>query len=322
MYQDAGLIDNNVISLMPAEFAALFPASVCQFIINIGTGTGAQAEPTPSWNPLDSIANFIRKYVENNALNRVRLGLEHLLSGKTNWDKHVSGRAVERLADRNVRLDVRLRDGEPRLDDAGGIAALKLAVLQDEQLAAAIAATARRLVASLFYFELDALPEQCGHLHTANGRVRCQLSEEHLPLLVTKLVAEQAQLVLNGTAMGSFLFGAGSWDPEDMLAIPVSLRLVAPCFDVCLRWPDGSEYPIGGSPFLLCRLVRAQALDCHFGDSALPSCDTPSGLDHRPPESDVRMKRKRPGSPLSTKRSKVSKARHRFSGSCVQFDRL
>lgn len=125
--------------------------------------------------------------MENNALNRVRLGLEHLLSGKTNWEKRVNGCAVKHFADRNVRLDVEQRDGEPRLDDVGGIGALKQAMLDGPHLATAVGATAKRLVASLFYFELEALPEQCGHLH-----IRYQRTEDNLPLLATMLVSERA----------------------------------------------------------------------------------------------------------------------------------
>jgi len=294
---------------MPAEFAALFPHSTCQFIINIGTGTGSKAEPSSTWNPFSMIANFLRPYVEHNPLNRVRLGFEHLLSGRTDWEKHVNGRAVERLAGRNVRLDVQLLDGEPRLDDVGKITALKQAVLDDAALARRIAATAKRLVASLFYFELDADPGQCGHVHTASGHIRCKRTEDDLPLLIAKLVAEQARFVVNGSVIGSYLFAAGCWDSDGRLAIPVSLRLASPNFDISLRWSGGGEFPIGGSPFLLSRLVRAQAIDCHFGDSVLAPRPAPI-LDSSPPGRSVGKKRL--GSPLRCKRDKYSKVRAGF----------
>lgn len=305
---------------MPAEFTALFPGSMCQFIINIGTGTSVQAAQAAAWSPLATFASFFRAYVENNALYRVRLGLEHLLSGKTNWEKHVNCRAVERFADRNVRLDVELRDGEPRLDDVGGIDALKQAVLDDPQLAAAVGATARRLVASLFYFELDALPEQCGHLHTASGHICCQRTEDDLPLLAAKLVAERAQFVVNGNEIGdgSYLFAASCRTVESVLAIPVSLRLVSSTFTISLRWPEGDEFPISGSPFPFSRLVRAQGLDCYFGDIALAP-GVPPAAPADPPVASARPNkgRKRPGSPLSSIRGKQSKTSQMFSISCA-----
>jgi len=53
------------------------------------------------------------------------------------------------------RLDVEFDQAEPRLDDTKTLSELKSKVQVDDSLSTAIDSIARRMLASLFYFELE-----------------------------------------------------------------------------------------------------------------------------------------------------------------------
>jgi hypothetical protein len=57
------------------------------------------------------------------------------------------------------RLDVEFDQAEPRLDDAKSMSELKSKVQADDSLSKAIDRIARCTVASLFYFELESIPD-------------------------------------------------------------------------------------------------------------------------------------------------------------------
>tara|TARA_R110002003_G_scaffold3241_3_gene24948 strand:+ start:6705 stop:7199 length:495 start_codon:yes stop_codon:yes gene_type:complete len=148
-FQDAGPLENDPLLWALAEATALFlHAGQPDFVVSLGTG-----EPGPrNYDVSTSDCRSVRK---NGMLCRIR----DLLLEKTR-DRAVQ-RACKSVAlagkvlHRIHRLSVDFDGPEPRLDDTSMIPELTLKSQTDPSLTATIDIVARRMVASLFYFELD-----------------------------------------------------------------------------------------------------------------------------------------------------------------------
>lgn len=265
-YQDPGVIENNAVTLMPAELQAYFgPSRVCQFLLNVGTGS---AGSRPKQTSRNEYWGFLADLIRQSAVHRIVSAYSYLLSGSGYWGKYL--RSLGKTAshrEKCIRLDVTFDEGEPRLDDVRAMAALKARVQRDAALSIAIGRMARRLVASLFYFELDQRPQQFGCMYYGSGTIKClrKSDDPALPLLINKVLASKTKFYINDKTIELNLFSAAVWTAEGNFAVAVPLQLVSPEFSIALRWPDGTQFPISGAPFTLPQLVRAQGLDCFFG---------------------------------------------------------
>lgn len=250
--------------ILLAELNNCEPYRNCQFILSVGTGS--KREVTQVSRPEEG--NFLVKKIRNCAAARVFSAYEWLLRGSVAWESQTSAiEAESQLKDRCVRLNVEFDSTEPRLDDVQAMKNLKERAWSDPTISATIDSMAKRIIASLFYFELDSMPEHHYHAIQGTGKILCLRKAEDpaLPLLVEKLVSLNARFAVNGRVQSGNLLSAALWDSAGNFRFPVSFLISDQNLAISLTWPDGTGYPISGGPFLVDKLVKAQRLDAYFG---------------------------------------------------------
>ncbi|XPS81882.1 hypothetical protein M3J09_013807 [Ascochyta lentis] len=181
-----------------------------------------------------------------------------------------------KVLNRVHRLNVKFDGPEPRLDDTSMMPELTLKSQTDPALAAKIDVVARRMVASLFYFELDddALPQWRNGRYAFRGYIRCSIrhGDAALAALLRKLSSSHSRFLVGDWAV-SDVSHASCIGTDGNFCLPVDVETKQK-FAVTLQLADeeaGSD--ISGSPFFVRKLVAAQGLDAAFGRS-----------DHRKPK--------------------------------------
>lgn len=97
------------------------------------------------------------------------------LDGEDGW-KRFHNSVDSNTRSRYHRLNVKFTGLEPSLDDANQIPSLKdVALRKIEEDNATIISAVDSMLASLFYFELDALPILYGDNYHCLGYIRCRL---------------------------------------------------------------------------------------------------------------------------------------------------
>jgi hypothetical protein len=76
---------------------------------------------------------------------------------------------------RYYRLDTKFKYAEPRLDNAKSIPELKSKVQADHSISKKLDSIVYCMVASLFYFELDSIPEMFDGKSVGTGYIQCSL---------------------------------------------------------------------------------------------------------------------------------------------------
>jgi hypothetical protein len=161
-------------------------------------------------------------------------------------------------------LDLSFQGPEPSLDDVSTIPFLENAARYDVNMNDSLLTVSRRLIASLFYFELDYLPHIKRRTITCKGKILCFYRNEKDPSrLVEKLAADGVRFTVNGCLLPG--------------RVPTFLDLDSSHFQRCisveteadisitLRFRDGSESHISGSPFSVEAIAAAQGLSAYFG---------------------------------------------------------
>jgi hypothetical protein len=169
------------------------------------------------------------------------------------------------------RLDLELDGEEPKLDDVINIPGLKSKVQGDRSMSAAIDDIARCVVASLFYFELDAIPQRDDGKYIVLGRVLCSL-RRHDPAfkeLFDQLSSTSARFYLDeGLSLDWSLIATvkdpSCFDKDGNLRINVEFN-ATDRFTILLQQRSSDPYRISGSPFSVGKLIQAQGLDASFG---------------------------------------------------------
>ncbi|KAK8912311.1 Phospholipase A I [Metarhizium anisopliae] len=205
---------------------------------------------------------------KTSALRRIASAYEWLLSGLSYWEKYT--RSIDKgseLRDRCIRLDVSFEGMEPKLDDVRAVPRLKRRVRHDAALSAEIDSTVDCIIASLFYFELEAMPMQRGSMLNCSGHIRClrKRGDPALCLLIEKLVAWNARFVIDNKIMGGNMLSPFFWDQTGNFGVPAEFQITGQELSVSLTWPDGRTHPISGSPYLIHQLVDVQGLNAPFG---------------------------------------------------------
>lgn len=254
-FQDAGPLENNPIISALAECKVAFPTvKKPNFVVSLGTGSAHTSELYPT---IVARLKFWR--------NRTLVRLYRLFMEKTR-DRLI---ASAFRSDTGVhRLDISFDAEEPRLDDASSITMLKSRVLQDDSLSPAINAVARKLTASLFYFELNALPEHSNGRYWISGSILCSLSypDPAYKSLLEQLTRDSAELYLDDIPVCS--------DFEDDLRLYARTRFCKPVtsyvaedFAICLRTSTTGLHHISGSPWSVNLLSSSQGFYHYFGRS-------------------------------------------------------
>ncbi|KAH6984112.1 hypothetical protein EDB80DRAFT_625131 [Ilyonectria destructans] len=263
LLQDAGVIQNNPINLALSELRSLYPAqSLPQYLISLGTGISMESASR------EHVPGKRTGFFKRHFLYRLFKAYMSLLSGKKTMDDFDRSTKTSPLFERCIRLDAVVLGPPAPLDDAGSVPRLKRSVHQDRLLQGAICALAKRIVASLFYFELDAIPSQRGMQFRGSGCIRClcRAPDEALSALMQKLVQSSAVFRVNGSRVPGTLSGASFWTSCGNFRKKIKFTSGDATISITLQ--QGSpEYPISGSPFRLSELVEAQQLNAHFGRS-------------------------------------------------------
>ncbi|KAH7132983.1 hypothetical protein EDB81DRAFT_888099 [Dactylonectria macrodidyma] len=263
LLQDAGVIQNNPINLALSELRSLYPAKpLPQYLISLGTGIFMESASR------ERVPGKRLGYFKRHFLHRLFKAYMSLLSGKKTMDDFDRSTKTSPLFERCIRLDAVVPGPAAPLDDAGSVPRLKCSVHQDRLLQDAICALAKRIIASLFYFELDAIPSRRGTQFRGSGCISClcRAPDEALPALRQKLVQSSAVFRVNGSIVPGMLSGASFWTSCGNFRKKIKFTSGDATISITLQ--QGSpEYPISGSPFRLSELVEAQQLNAHFGRS-------------------------------------------------------
>lgn len=233
-----------------SEVAALFPlVDEPDFVVSLGTG-----EPKPSPHPASAAPRSVWR---NGAFPRLcRLFWEKMR------DRTI--RQAFQTHPRYHRLDVRVDGDEPRLDDVASMAEMMSVARHDASCEDTIDDVARSIVASLFYFELDAIPRREGTRHKCTGRIRCSIepSEPAFAVLVQRLARSAAQFWVDGSVVADLddtcLGSAGGFQKQ--IEFDACER-----FAIALKQDAAGPCHISGSPFSVRRLLLQQGLLAVFG---------------------------------------------------------
>ena len=234
------------------EVAALYPhIEEPDFILSLGTGEPTEEEIQPL--PQDS-----RSIFKNGVIPRV-VGLA--------WEKMRDGRVRQafRTHPRYHRLDIKLGDREPRLDDIRSIPDLKSKVDADPSLPEAVNKVAEWMIASLFYFRLDSDLEWSNGTWTGSGKICCLINQNDpaYQALILQLTNISAAFWLDDSPIAG-RFGHSSFTNKEgnfRKSLTVS---TADKFSIKLK-RGKSMCDISGSPFSIEKLAEIQGKNAVFG---------------------------------------------------------
>ena len=242
------------------------------FVISLGTGESKPNQHLPTASPCNGW--------KNGAFQRLcRLFWEKIK------DKNV--KQAFHAHPRYHRLNIQFDGEEPRLDDAQSIPSIKAIAQEDKSLSGIITNVARYMIASLFYFELDSIPQRSEGKYIGTGHILCSIrySDPGFKLLFDRLSRSSAQFWVNGFPVidvdGACFDGSGNFrkkvnlDTDDRFAIALKQDSSKPC-------------NISGSPFSITKLISLQGLNAVFGRSDHRKRKRQSSLD------DPRKRRKLP----------------------------
>jgi hypothetical protein len=259
--QDAGAIQNNPLTIALSELDEVYPgASRPQYLINLGTGTAGSTDEPQENRP--------ERVFGDNFVFRLFRSYMSLLRGRKPWEDFRRSTKTSSARDRFFRLDVTLEGAGPKLDDVKAMPELKDMVRADKALSQAIDEISGRITASLFYFELEAIPEQRKGEFICVGHLLClrRKSDPAMKALVNKLSSSSSRFIINGVRLRGDITDPSFWDGDGNFRKLISFSVGGEIL-ISLREGAGREYPISGAPFSVDRLVAAQGLNAHFGTS-------------------------------------------------------
>jgi len=154
----------------------------------------------------------------------------------------------------NITFD----SAEPLLDDISSFAELELKTMTDPSVLEMLDTVVHAAVASLFYFELDAIPLRNDGGFMISGKIRCRLSQEDdgLAPLLDRLQHNSSRIVVNDAQSFEFRCSALRVNRSHKFQIPITFN-GADMFSICLSTPF-KRADISGSPFVLSKLIEAQ----------------------------------------------------------------
>ncbi|KAI8414191.1 hypothetical protein FOFC_03800 [Fusarium oxysporum] len=161
-FQDAGVLANNPLMIALAEFAAWNGNAQPDLVLNVGTGTSPNA-------PLrDEESGFIT----DSWILRLKRAYMSIMQGQRIWDDATSANLNAGRNCGRYRLDLTITN-PPAIDDTTSMPVLVSMVYRDDILLGAVPEIAYHLFATLFYFELTALPQKSGSNLYVKGSILC-----------------------------------------------------------------------------------------------------------------------------------------------------
>ncbi|KAK3938223.1 patatin-like phospholipase-like protein [Diplogelasinospora grovesii] len=251
--QDAGVLQNNPLTIALSELHAVYPGvSAPQFLINLGTGT-VRSPDGPQEKPTGIFANSF--------IMRLFRSYMSLIRGRRTWEDFRRSIKKSSVTDRFFRLDITFEGPEPKLDDVKAIPELKDMVRANEALSQAIDEISRCITASLFYFELESIPENRNGEFSGVGHIFCfrRKSDPALEALIDKLSRSSARFIINGVEIPGDITDPSFRDENGNFRKIIAFKTRGE-IAISLREGRCQAYPISGAPFSVERLVAAQGL--------------------------------------------------------------
>lgn len=178
------------------------------------------------------------------------------------WERMKDGKVKETYQGnpRYHRLNIQFQDKEPRLDDTESIQSLKKIANDDLSISNEVSNIAQCLVASLFYFQLDGMPERRNGRYAGSGSILCSLrsNEPGFEALFHKLRDQSAYFLLDGDVI-SLTDNTSCFDIDGNFRKRVYLDSTDR-FVITLKQGKSTPCNISGSPFVVSELIDAQGL--------------------------------------------------------------
>ena len=267
-FQDAGPLKNDPLLLALSETPALFPSGA-DFDFIVSLGTGEQVSTSPS-------TGDTRGIWKNGILPRL---------GRLFWERmrDIDARQIFQAHPGYFRLAPKFDGPEPMLDDVHSMHDLKEKVESDDSLSTMVDDIAWQLISSLFYFELDAIPQTCEGKFVGAGYIRCVLvkNDPAFHELFARLSCNQSEFLLDeGPITGSFL-DRSYFGKDGNFRKRIDLQTLDR-FSINLKRAGSAPCNISGSPFSMEKLITAQGLGVPFGRSDYRKRKRPGEYDSSP----------------------------------------
>ncbi|KPA37715.1 patatin phospholipase [Fusarium langsethiae] len=248
--QDAGVVANNPIIIALAEFAAMNGNPQPDLVLNVGTGT------SPDIPLVDREPRFIR----DNCLVRLKRGYMSLMQGKKIWNDVTSiGNRPGRNGSR-YRLDLTITQ-PPSLDDTASMPMLTSMVYHDAMLLKSVPDIAYHLFATLFYFELDTLPQRAGSKFRISGHILCTRKgrDPAIPKIAEKL--RRSTIYINGRSTRPGV----ETDEHGNIRQAIECTTGQPLLIELKEEGSTRAFPLSGSPYNVPKLIARGPATAVFG---------------------------------------------------------
>jgi len=264
-FQDGGLGGhNNPINLALWEQDTIWSRQKKQpdAVLSLGTGFKRISEDDEH---AEGLSFFRSRYVP-----RLFRSFLNSFVGESRWQELQNSLSPD-FRDRYHRMNIEFYGEEPSLDDVGAITTLQKQAKTQASSNKAVQKCADNLLASLFYIELDGVPEFDRTVFVCKGRILCRIGPTHRALraLIIRLKDFVARFHLD------FEQSITCVDTSIMRSIekgrPYSRRFTLKVMsledtvDIKVDGLTRRARSISNCPYKLRTLITDQGLDCVFG---------------------------------------------------------
>jgi hypothetical protein len=253
-FQDGGLQHNNPASIAQWEMKFLWPNKPePDFALSLGTGTSATSSSTRSLHTSRFYIRLFKSFMRN-------------IDGEDAWKRFFNSVSLN-MRNRFHRLNVQFAGPEPSLDDASIIPELKNNVLQTiRQDKCAVPNVMDSIIASIFYFELDTLPEFERGGYSCCGYIFCRMDIplEGLRYLYNRLYETSSWFLIQGSPIRC-VQSIPTAVPPFKCRVTFRAETLEEIIGFSIRGITASPKPLSGFPTTLGKLLAAQQLESPFG---------------------------------------------------------
>jgi hypothetical protein len=252
-YQDGGLQHNNPASIAQWERHFLWPTKRDpDFALSLGTGFAAESASLGL-----TIPRFYKRLFNSFMRN---------LDSEDAWKRYYNS-LDPKVRPRYHRLNVKFTGPEPSLDDANQIPCLKdVALRKIDEDNIAIKSVVDLMLASMFYFELDALPIRDGDNYLCLGYIRCRLDlpVEGLHYLYSQLRETSSWFLIQGSPIHC-VQSIPKGPPPFKRRVNFRAESIDEVIAFSLGGITSTVRPLSGFPTSLRKLIEDQGLEKPFG---------------------------------------------------------
>ncbi|KAM3064677.1 hypothetical protein ACMFMF_011838 [Clarireedia jacksonii] len=267
-YQDGGLGGhNNPINLALWEQDLIWKRSQKQPDIVLSLGTGYTNKTNEEAETNTKGISFFNSY----CVPRLFASFFNFFVGESRW-RELCNTLSPQVRDRYYRLNIEfLGSSEPTLDDTQVIPGLRQHVRWQASANHNIQNCAERLLASLFYIELDGLPRFDRSVFVCRARILCRLnpSSKGLRVLAGRLRDKGARFHLDFhhavLAFDSDIINDIEAGKSFSKFIVFRIRSLTDSVDIKIDGIVSRQRSISNCPYKVETLIKDQSLDCAFG---------------------------------------------------------